>query len=290
MLAKAEKAVAAAEKAKQPPCKKGRPRKAAALVEADSAAMDVDDASHKAAKGSPNKAPTKRQRTRAAKAPAAADDSLDTKENPKTDAGSSKMIPAQVGAQAGDQKKPRANRRAEKLEKLQRFAKALAENAKKEEELEKESEKESEKASEKEEEKEEEKNDEHDKPSGPAASVPGEVAPVKEKSAAELKRMSKAKLGLQKLFDNLNSKDAKEMGVPGPAFAKMSWTAPAPHLSASNIGIILYSETFYVTKNAKLPDYLQTALQALHAPMWATSYHTMFKMLYILRRERDIDK
>lgn len=59
--------------------------------------------------------------------------------------------------------------------------------------------------------------------------------------AASAKRLAKAKLALQKLADNMGSQDIKELYLPGPAFDKMSYTVPAPNLSAGSIGILLYT-------------------------------------------------
>ena len=80
--------------------------------------------------------------------------------------------------------------------------------------------------------------------------------------AASAKRLAKAKLALQKLADNMGSQDVKELYLPGPAFDKMSYTLPAPNLSACSIGVLLYTETFYIYKNAKVPEYLKEQLQA----------------------------
>lgn len=99
---------------------------------------------------------------------------------------------------------------------------------------------------------------------GEAASAPDLGENPEVKSEASQKRALKARLGLQKLADNLISIDIEEMSMPGPAFDKLSWTALPTKLNACRIGVILYSENFYVSKNAVVPDYLLDTLQAWH--------------------------
>ncbi len=79
---------------------------------------------------------------------------------------------------------------------------------------------------------------------------------------AAQKRAAKAKLAFQKLSDNLGSQDCKEILLPGPAFDKLSWTALPLKLGACKIGVVLYSENFYVYKDAMVPEYLMEKHQA----------------------------
>ena len=72
-------------------------------------------------------------------------------------------------------------------------------------------------------------------------------------TAAQLKRAEKAKLGLQKLLDNLGSQNIEDASVPGPGFPKLSYTAVSG-IGTCNIGVYLYTESFYVYRNAKIPE------------------------------------
>ena len=76
-----------------------------------------------------------------------------------------------------------------------------------------------------------------------------------QQTAAQLKRAQKAKLGLNKLMNNLGTIPLGEMCCPGPGFDKLSYTCPGS-LTGCNIGVLLYTETFYVIKNAALPTEL----------------------------------
>ena len=87
-------------------------------------------------------------------------------------------------------------------------------------------------------------------------------------TAASQKRAAKAKLAFQKLSDNLGSQDCKEILLPGPAFDKLSWTALPLKLGACKIGVILYSENFYVYKDAMVPEYLKEKTSGLVLMMW----------------------
>lgn len=92
---------------------------------------------------------------------------------------------------------------------------------------------------------------------------PAPDAVPKEPSAAEQKRIQKAKLGLQKLAENLNSQDCRDIGLPGPGFSNKCWTAlPEVLGQQSKIRVILYQESFYVTQ-ATVPDFM---IPLVHAP------------------------
>ena len=87
---------------------------------------------------------------------------------------------------------------------------------------------------------------------------------IGKKSAASEKRAQKARLALKKMSENLTSSEISECGMPGPGFEKMSYTAlPVKPLSSCKIGVILYTETFYVYQNAIVPEWLSDYVQAL---------------------------
>ena len=76
------------------------------------------------------------------------------------------------------------------------------------------------------------------------------------KATAHDKRVAKAKLALQKLTAALPPCDAKDIGLPGHEFTKISWTViNEKPLSCSRINVVLYSESFYIYKPT-IPDFL----------------------------------
>lgn len=83
---------------------------------------------------------------------------------------------------------------------------------------------------------------------------------------AHSKRVARASLALQKL-QNLPSVERNEMSLPGPTFDKLSFTvASTMQFSLCKIGVVLYSETFYVYGTKKrpvvIPDILTGVIEA----------------------------
>ena len=95
---------------------------------------------------------------------------------------------------------------------------------------------------------------------------PGADIKVEAANDRHTKRMSKAKLALQKL-SNLPACEVKELMVPGPEFHRMSYTIEGRlPLSMCKIGVVLYTETFYIygskEMNAVIPEVLKGYFQA----------------------------
>ena len=77
--------------------------------------------------------------------------------------------------------------------------------------------------------------------------------------SAKEKRRQKAMLAFEKLKD-LKPRVQEQMMVP-EHFKAMSWTSTCLEPSASSIGVVLYAESFYVSK-AQVPEKLQPFLKA----------------------------
>ena len=91
----------------------------------------------------------------------------------------------------------------------------------------------------------------------------GNAKPPEVENGRNAKRALKAKLALKKLVEHLPPVESKELSLPGLEFTKMSYTAinGATPLTSSKIGVILYTENFYVYE-AKVPDFLQLHFKA----------------------------
>ena len=82
-------------------------------------------------------------------------------------------------------------------------------------------------------------------------------------TAAQEKRINRAKLALRKLYDNLGPLQVKDACLPALGYPKLSFTAISGP-GTCNIGVVLYTESFYVYRNAKIPEGIAkaTGLQA----------------------------
>jgi len=102
------------------------------------------------------------------------------------------------------------------------------------------------------------------------------------KDEAKAKRQRKAKIAWAKMAATIPPGDVcTELCIPGGTeYAAVSYTLQSAAPDASSIGVILYTETFYVTRVKKIPETLKKWFKVPYKPLYISclTIHTFYRV------------